>query len=125
MNIVSYWKSCMTTNFANFNGRARRAELWGFFLMNIAISIALGILSSIFGELGALIIFGASILYSLIAFIPGIALGVRRLHDTGRSGLWYLIAFIPFIGIIWFFVLAYCLDSTPGCNKYGENPKGM
>ncbi|ELR64794.1 Hypothetical protein C942_01882 [Photobacterium marinum] len=60
--------------------------------------------------------------YSLIVLVPAIAVGVRRLHDTGRTGWWMLIGLIPLIGflvLLYFFVL----DSNPGSNEYGPNPK--
>jgi len=69
-------------------------------------------------------IFYIRILYSLAIFIPSLAVGVRRLHDTGRSGWWLLISLIPLIGTIWLFILLV-LDSNPGDNKYGPNPKGV
>ena len=64
------------------------------------------------------------IIFALALLVPSIALAVRRLHDIGKSGWWYLIVFIPIIGILvllYFFVL----DSQPGSNQYGPNPKGM
>ena len=61
-------------------------------------------------------------LYSLLVLIPGIAVGVRRLHDTNRSGWWILISLIPIIGVLVLFVFM-CLDSQPGTNRFGVNPK--
>ena len=63
-------------------------------------------------------------IYNLAVLIPGFAVLFRRLHDTGRSGWWWLIAFIPLIGIIVLLVFC-CLDSQPGENQYGPNPKGL
>ena len=65
-----------------------------------------------------------STLFSVLVFLPGLAVAVRRLHDTGKSGWMYLVAFIPVIGAIWLLVL-FCTDSQPGANEYGENPKGL
>ena len=62
-------------------------------------------------------------LYSLAALLPGIAVSVRRLHDTGRSGWWMLIALITVVGAIVLLVFM-CLDSPPGENRFGANPKG-
>lgn len=59
--------------------------------------------------------------FALANIVPGIALAIRRLHDTNRSGWWYLINFIPYIGALWFLVLSL-LPSTPGPNLYGEHP---
>ena len=62
-------------------------------------------------------------LYNLAVFIPGLAVSVRRLHDIGKSGWWFLILLVPFIGAI-VLLIFFCLDSQPGGNKYGSNPKG-
>lgn len=62
------------------------------------------------------------ILYALGLFIPAIAVMVRRLHDVGKSGWWWLINLIPLVGAIWFLVLM-CTDSNSGDNKYGPSPK--
>jgi uncharacterized membrane protein YhaH (DUF805 family) len=62
-------------------------------------------------------------LYGLAVFLPGLALAVRRLHDTGRTGWWMLIGFIPLIGLI-VLIIFFVVDSQPGANPYGPNPKG-
>lgn len=62
------------------------------------------------------------LIYSVLIFIPNLALAVRRLHDQDKSGWWILIGFIPLIGAIWLFVL-YLLDGTPGPNRFGPDPK--
>jgi uncharacterized membrane protein YhaH (DUF805 family) len=61
-------------------------------------------------------------LYSLAVLVPGIAVGVRRLHDTGRSGWWWLIALIPVIGTIWIIVL-FAIPGDQAANQYGADPK--
>ncbi|MCW8329734.1 DUF805 domain-containing protein [Photobacterium sp. SDRW27] len=117
------WYIHVLKNYAVFKGRARRQEYWYFFLFNVIISIALAFIDSAMGNPGAGE--GAGILgtiYSLAILIPSIAVGVRRLHDTDRSGWWMLLGIIPLIGalvLIYFFVL----DSAPGSNEYGPNPK--
>ena len=105
--------------YAEFNGRARRAEYWYFFLFNIIISIVLGIVSSIIGDKSGVL--GG--LYGLAVLIPAIGVGIRRLHDIGKSGWMLLISLIPLIGWIWLLVLL-TTDSNPGDNQYGPNPKG-
>ncbi|PIR58168.1 MAG: DUF805 domain-containing protein [Parcubacteria group bacterium CG10_big_fil_rev_8_21_14_0_10_38_31] len=111
--------------YAVFTGRARRAEYWYFLLTNFLVFIGLGIVNAIVdNKLSFFGIFYIRILYSLAIFIPSLAVGVRRLHDTGRSGWWLLISLIPLIGTIWLFILLV-LDSNPGDNKYGPNPKGV
>ena len=98
-------------NYANFEGRARRSEYWYFYLVNILISIGLGIVDGVAG----LATFGIADIYSLAILIPGIAVGVRRMHDVGKSG-WFIL--IPIYNLI----LA-CTEGEQGSNEYGPNPK--
>ena len=117
------WYLEVLKKYAVFTGRARRKEYWYFFLFNIIISIVLGVIDGVIGssspEAGMGIMGG---IYTLAVLIPNIAVTVRRLHDTDRSGWWLLIAFIPLIGVI--VLLAFVgLDSKPGQNQYGANPK--
>lgn len=107
--------------YGNMSGRARRKEYWGFALYTTIISFMLGFLDGLWGTGGE---YGlAYSLYALAAFIPGIAVWVRRMHDVGRSGWWFLIYFTG-IGAL---VLLYWMfkDSEPGPNKWGPNPKGV
>ena len=105
-------------NYFTFSGRSSRKEYWMFILINVVISIIIGIVGSIVGDKYSII----SVLYILVMIIPTLAVDVRRLHDTGKSAWWLLINFVPFIGSIWFIVLMV-LDSNLGENKYGKNPK--
>ena len=105
--------------YAEFSGRARRQEYWMFFLFNILAFVAIGIVDAVLGTSGAL-----CGLYNLAALIPGLAVFVRRLHDTDHSGWWWLISFIPLIGVIILLVFI-CSDSKPGENRFGPNPKGL
>lgn len=88
-----------------------------FFLFNLIIGIVLLFTESLVGGPGVLYS-----LYTLAVLIPGIAVSVRRLHDTGRSGWWLLISLIPLIGAIVLLVFMV-LDGTPGQNQHGANPK--
>ncbi|PID50513.1 MAG: hypothetical protein CR991_01080 [Proteobacteria bacterium] len=106
-----------------FNGRARRKEYWFFVLFNILIFIALGIIDGITGSFSPEIGMGLlSGIYWLAVLIPGIAVSIRRLHDTDRSGWWLLIGLIPIIGAI-VLIVFMVQDSKPGQNQYGTNPK--
>ena len=110
-------------NYFTFTGRARRKAYWMFVLFNIIAMVVLGIIDNtlgLAGESGYGILSG---LYGLAVIIPGIAVAVRRLHDTGRCGWWILIGLVPFIGAIVLLVFMV-LDSQPGENQYGPNPKG-
>lgn len=110
--------------YAVFEGRARRREYWFFALFVVLISVVLTIIDAMIGTMtsqGAGILSG---LFGLAVLIPSLAVGARRLHDTGRSGWWLLIGLIPFIGAI-VLIVFFVLDSQPGTNAYGPNPKGV
>ena len=112
------WYLKVIKQYADFNGRARRTEFWMFVLFNIIIS---GVLTFVDELIGTSYILSG--LYALFVLIPGLAVAVRRLHDTGRSGWWIFINLVPLIGTIWLIVL-WAQDSQPGDNEYGPNPKG-
>ena len=117
------WYLHVLKNYATFSGRARRKEYWMFFLISALISIVLTLLDILLGTYSMEYEAGLfSGLYSLLILIPSIAVVVRRLHDTDRSGWWILISLIPLIGVIVLFVFM-CLDSQPGTNRFGANPK--
>ena len=103
--------------YAVFTGRAARKEYWMFVLFNTIIGVVLTLVGRLIG-----FNFLMSI-YTLAILLPGLALTSRRLHDTGRSAWWILIGLIPFIGAFVLLVFAV-LDSQPGQNQYGPNPKG-
>ena len=110
-------------NYAVFTGRARRKEYWMFILFNFLFSFAAMLADYILGTgVGGSpygIIYS---LYSLALIIPGIAVGVRRLHDVGKSGWFTLIVFVPVVGAVWLIILA-CTEGTHGENQYGPDPK--
>jgi uncharacterized membrane protein YhaH (DUF805 family) len=108
--------------YADFQGRSRRKEYWMFALFIFLVSIVLTMVDMGMGT-GTPTGFGIlSGLFSLAILIPSIAVGVRRLHDTDRSGWWILIGLIPLIGAIVLLVF-YVQDGTPGPNKFGASPK--
>lgn len=124
---ISMWK-----NFGNFSGRARRREFWLAFAMNMIIIAVLyamvisGIASlAITGKMSGLAKFASILLtiYGLAMFIPFLSLAIRRLHDTGKAGWWYLIALIPFGGIV--LLVFFCTEGTLGVNQFGEDPKAV
>ncbi len=108
-------------HYADFNGRARRREYWMYFLWNIVAQIVLGIIVGLIAPKAATALSG---IYTLALLLPGLSLGVRRLHDTGKSGWFMLLALIPIVGPIILLVF-FCTDSQPGSNEYGPNPKGI
>ncbi len=110
------WYFEVLKKYAVFSGRARRKEYWMFFLFNIIIFIALGVIEGITGINSVL-----TLCYMLAILLPGLAVSVRRLHDTGKSGWWLLIGIVPLIGIV---ILVFLVqDSQAGDNQYGPNPK--
>jgi uncharacterized membrane protein YhaH (DUF805 family) len=111
------WYLDVLKKYAVFEGRARRKEYWMFFLINVIITIALAIVERVIGTRGVV-----GMLYSLAILIPCIAVSIRRLHDTDRSGWWLLIGLVPLIGAIVLLVFVV-QDSTPGSNRFGANPK--
>lgn len=122
--LFSNFKECMTTKFATFSGRARRREFWLFALFTWIVSCVLQLLSIAVQDsvvINALVAI-VSLLFLLFILIPGLALDVRRLHDTGRSGWWLLIALLPIIGAIVLLVF-FCTAGTAGENEYGADPK--
>lgn len=113
--------------YATFTGRARRKEYWTFLLVNLVIILVVQIFivsTKNTSHSVAIVLVLSYVAYCLILILPSIAVIVRRLHDTGRSGWWYFISVVPIIGGVWLLVLM-CLDSTPGENEYGPNPKGI
>jgi len=116
-------------HYADFSGRAQRKEYWMFALFSIIFLFAWLVLSSGLsvgrgeqGQQSAITI--AWWTYILALFIPSLAVGVRRLHDIGKSSWWMLLALIPIIGWLVLFIF-FVINSEWGSNKYGDNPKGM
>lgn len=119
---MNYYLSVLK-KYAEFSGRSQRAEYWYFVLFNIIIVFVLGFIDGIIGTFDPVSGYGLiSGLYTLAVLIPAIAVGVRRLHDVGKSGWMLLIGLIPLIGFIWLIILMVT-DSNPVNNKYGPNPK--
>jgi len=117
------WYIGVLKKYAVFSGRARRKEYWFFVLFTILISIVLAIIDRFTGTYSAE--YGMGLLgglYTLAVLLPSIGVTIRRLHDTGRSGWWILLVLIPLIGAIVLLVFMV-LDSQPGTNEYGPNPK--
>ena len=100
------------SNYANFNGRSTKSDYWYVVLANILIGLVLGL----FGEFGTKL----SLIYSIVTFIPGIAVFVRRMHDINKSGWTWLWGLIPFVG--WIILLVFlCKKSVDEGNKYGPS----
>ena len=115
-------KTCFQ-KYVTFKGRARRSEYWGCCLLNFIAGIVTVVLDYQMGTINIELGLGAlSGLYSLIVFLPGLAVSVRRLHDTGHSGWYNLLTFIPILGAL-FLLYFFVSDSAPEENRYGKSPK--
>jgi uncharacterized membrane protein YhaH (DUF805 family) len=119
------WYIDVLKKYAVFTGRAQRAEYWYFALFNLLIMIALTVIDSLLGTYNPAAGLGLfSGIYALAVLLPAIGVAIRRLHDTSRTGWWVLLALIPVIGPI-VLIVFFVMDSTPGENQYGPNPKGV
>ncbi|PKV12626.1 DUF805 domain-containing protein [Xanthomonas prunicola] len=125
------WMLLPLKRYADFNGRSRRKEYWMFALMQFLVLIVFGGLFAIAAATmgnengpGALawLIGAVMMIVCLALIVPAIAVTVRRLHDQDKSGWFYLISLVPYVGA--FVLLVFmCIEGTPGPNQYGENPK--
>lgn len=119
--------------YADFSGRASRQEFWMFVLFNLLFAMAwafvAGLLTGLLGDSfdhdsdRLIFMYKLIAIYYAVTTVPAMAVGVRRLHDTGRSGWWMLIGLVPLVGGIWLIVLM-CSDDNPGDNRYGSPPDG-
>lgn len=116
MSSFEYYKQALQ-KYAEFKGRANRSQYWYFVLYNTLIGLALTMIGEAYDSLSIL-----SALYGLGIVIPSLAVAVRRLHDTNRSGWWLLINLLPVIGqlVLLYF---YILPGDKKANKYGTTPK--
>jgi uncharacterized membrane protein YhaH (DUF805 family) len=110
------WYIAVLKNYVGFSGRARRQEFWMFVLFNLIVA---AVLFAIGAAIKTQIPY---IIYGLAVFLPGLAVTIRRLHDTGKSGWWYLIVIVPIAGPITLLVFV-CLEGTRGDNAFGPDPK--
>ena len=121
---MKWYLKVVRDNYANFSGRARRQEYWMFLLFNIIFLFLFAFVGALLGGIFDAPEFGMALyfLYALAVLIPGLAVAVRRLHDIGKSGAWYFICFVPFIGGIWLLILL-CTEGERVENQYGVDPK--
>jgi uncharacterized membrane protein YhaH (DUF805 family) len=133
---MSFAESVKTvfSKYATFSGRARRAEFWWFALFAAVVNLVLSILGAALGGAtpdpvtgetsGAGLAVGIlALVVGLALVLPTLAVTVRRLHDTDRSGWWWFIGLVPFVGAIVLLVFEL-LPGTPGPNRFGPDPKG-
>lgn len=128
-NIVQGFVASMKsvfTQYATFTGRAARPEYWYFFLFNILLYVILVLPNAMrssyyYYNSGPSIFVYLYWLYSLVALVPGIAVGVRRLHDIGKSGWYLLVSLIPIVGVI--LMIVWTIRESDGDNEYGPRPQ--
>ncbi len=112
------------SKYVGFQGRARRSEYWWWFLASFIFYLVAETLDRFVDPppAGVVIYFGLIYKLAILAlFLPSLAVTVRRLHDTNRSGFWVFIAIVPIIG--WILLLYwYCMKGTSGQNQYGPDP---
>ena len=124
------WYLKALKQYVDFSGRARRTEFWMFVLVNAVVAVLLIVLSLATGLAGAsaddgmaTFSFGPLLtIYQLAVLLPSIAVTVRRLHDTDRSGWWYLIGLVPLVGAIVLIVFT-ATEGDRGPNRFGADPK--
>jgi uncharacterized membrane protein YhaH (DUF805 family) len=117
--MIGAWKDVVTKNYANFSGRLGLPGFWWFVLVNFIIELVLLILVIAVHPIFLVLYIG----YALAVIVPSIAAGVRRMHDTGRSGLFVLLGLIPFVGPIILIVL-FAQKGQPEANQYGPPVTG-
>jgi uncharacterized membrane protein YhaH (DUF805 family) len=121
---MNWFIEVLTRKYATFEGRARRKEYWYFTLFYCIAIFGLVVVDVVAGTFSEELEIGLfSGLLILATIVPSLAVTVRRLHDTNRRGWWILISFVPFVGALVLLVFMV-LDSQPGANRFGPNPKG-
>ena len=116
---MKYLLDPLVKHYADFSGRANRKQFWLYALWLCVVYIVIGILSAALGEKAGNAVIA---LVGLALLVPNLAMTVRRLHDTDRSGWWVLISFLPLIGGLILFVFEL-LPGTPGENRFGNQPQ--
>ena len=115
---MDWFIDCITKNYVNFSGRARRKEYWMYILFTIIVTFFIVMLDISLG-LDSIV----TTIYALAIIFPTLAVSVRRLHDINKSGWWLLLKLVPFGGII--LLIFFLMDSTSGFNQYGQYPKKL
>jgi len=120
---MEWYLKVVRDNYSNFEGRARRQEYWMFTLFHVIILFILALIGGmVSGFSDSTFGFVPIGIYLLGTIIPSIAVTVRRLHDINKSGWFYLVGMIPYVGgfIMLFFT---CKNGDVGSNQYGPDPK--
>lgn len=122
MDFATAVRHCLQ-NYATFSGRARRSEFWWFVLFNLIVTTVTTLVDGTLSGAGPGTPGVTNAISGLLLFLPSLSVAVRRLHDIGRSGWWWWLFAIPFIGWI-ILIIWYCQQSQPGINRFGPDPLG-
>ena len=114
-----HWYLEVVRKYALFTGRARRSEYWYFLLFNLIVAFVLTFADSAVRKMLGFGLFYP--IYALVVLAPSIAVSIRRLHDTDRSGWWLLLAFVPLVGLVLIWFMAE--EGNAGTNRYGQDPR--
>jgi len=121
LELTVQWYVKVLRQYSDFRGRARRTEYWMFTLVSVLVSVVLAFVDAVLAlDVGGFGLLG--LLYGLAVLLPSLAVGARRLHDTGRSGWWQLIQIVPVIGMI-VLIVFLATDGVRGANSHGPDPK--
>ena len=114
---MNWFLDVVKNKYASFSGRARRQEYWMFTLFYIIGYVVLAVIDAVVGTMVL------ALIYSLALLLPSLGVAIRRLHDTNRSGWWFLINLVPLVGML---VYLYFMvsEGERGANRFGEDPKG-
>ncbi len=120
-SFIENFKECVTTKYAQFDGRADRAEFWQFFLATVLIQLALFVPGYLLGGVVLKILDGASLIISLVLLVPTLAAGWRRAHDVGKGGGYSIFPLlIPIAGIVWWIIIM-TTKGDPAPNRFGQS----
>ena len=125
LSLFALFLETLSKRYAQFSGRASKREFWGYTLFRIIADFSIFIVAIIMSEISRSlgdIFFLLYYLFVLAVIIPSLSVAIRRLHDIGKSGWWFLITLIPIIGPIWLIVLM-CQPSFNGDNQWGSMPE--
>jgi uncharacterized membrane protein YhaH (DUF805 family) len=111
------WYLAALRNYVGFKGRAQRTEFWMFVLVNAIVVTVINLVCRHFFD--TLL---PGVIYSYAVLVPALAVWARRLHDTGRSGRWLFLLFVPIVGVVILVIFA-AMSGTAGANQYGPDPK--
>ncbi|MGB1038096.1 MAG: DUF805 domain-containing protein [Bacteroidia bacterium] len=116
-NVLGYFVDCISKDYFNFSGRARRMEFWSFTLISFLLMFLTISISDAYGITEIIIM-----ILAIGLFIPSLSVGARRLHDIGKDATMLMIYFIPVIGYFWLMIL-FLTSGTKGPNRFGQDPK--